>query len=155
MKSVAAVRDTHLPIAVRGILSKLPFRALKKYEAIFMKVKVVSAKPQNYLLYKVISKYYEEYDRYFNCLILGETSVDRFSRVQEESITGHASFNSPYKFATSSQISITDKSEKIIKHRIIPPGESNLKEKLHGLNEKVDFTGRKMNLLLGRYIIVA
>ena len=120
-----------------------------------MKVKVVSAKPQNYLLYKVISKYYEEYDRYFNCLILGETSVDRFSRVQEESITGHASFNSPYKFATSSQISITDKSEKIIKHRIIPPGESNLKEKLHGLNEKVDFTGRKMNLLLGRYIIVA
>ena len=68
----------------------------------------------------------------------------------------HTSFKSSFKYSTSSQLPATNKSENIIiKHLIIPPGKLNLKEKLHGLNDEIDYSGRKMNLLLGKLLILA
>ena len=67
----------------------------------------------------------------------------------------HTSFKSSFKYSTSSQLPAIDKSENIIKHPIIPPGKLNLKEKLHGVNDKIDYSGRKMNLRLGKRLILS
>ena len=88
-------------------------------------------------------------------MILGEESVDKISQVQEEFTTVNTSFKSTNQHSTSSQLSIINKSEKIIKHLIVPLDKTHLKEKLHGLKEKVDNSERTMNLVLGKFPILA
>ena len=87
-------------------------------------------------------------------MILGEKSVDRFRRVQEKYTTVHTSFKSSSKYSASTQPRAINKSENVIKHLIIPPGEFNLKEKLQGVNNEIDHNRRKMNLLLGKHLIL-
>ena len=88
-------------------------------------------------------------------MIVGERSVDRFRRVQEKYTTVHTSFKSSFQYSTPLQLPAIDKYENIIKHQIIPLGRFNLKEKLHGVNDKIDHNGRKINLLLGKLLILA
>ena len=87
-------------------------------------------------------------------MILGERSEDRFRRVQEKYTTAQTSFKISFKYSTSSQLPAIDRSENVIKHLIIPPGEFNLKEKLQGVNNEIDHNRRKMNLLLGKHLIL-